>query len=617
MKRDVENMICLGLAGLLCICLFSQQPVYAGNISETYKYAWSENAGWQNWASTNAQATVETTYLTGYVWAENTGWIKLGVDAGGPYANTDATNWGVNRDTGTGALSGYAWSENAGWVNFNPTYGGITISTDTNKFDGYAWGERVGWIHFQNASPEYYVMHYSVPAVSAGSATSVTSSSATLSGTVNPNGASTTVVFEYGTTTGYGNTVTASESPLSGISGQSASKVLVGLAPNTTYHFRVKATNSMGTTYGSDVSFVTSADAPSASTSEATSVTSGSATLNGAVNPNGTSTAVVFEYGTTTGYGSTATAGQSPLSGSGSQAVSKGIAGLAPGTTYHCRVKATNSKGTAYGSDVSFTTSPTAPTGATGSAAPVGSSTATLNGTVNPNGASTTVLFEYGATTNYGSTVTADQSPATGTSSQSVSKEISGLSPATTYHFRVKATNSAGTASGSDGSFTTAASGPHNRYQRGQSRVRRLCNPERHGQPERGLNNRDLRIWHHHWLRQLSDCRPGHNDRNILSVGKCGDQRAQCQYHILFPNQGCKQRGDLIWERPVVYNRFSGSGSCDRFSRIREYGRCHVQRYGQPERIGDNPLFSVRKNRKLWLIDNACECGIGIDSNIR
>ena len=384
---------------------------------------------------------------------------------------TSATSGGTVTDGGGSAAvsaRGVCWSTSA-----NPTVTGghTTDGTGTGSFTSSMTGLSPGTVYHVRAyatnsegvgygSDMSFTTSAEAPSAATDAATSVTTGSAGLNGTVNANGASTTVEFEYGTTTGYGNMVTASESPLSGISSQPVSKAISGLTSNTTYHFRVKATNSMGTTHGSDVSFVTSADAPSASTSEATSVTSGSATLNGAVNPNGTATEIIFEYGTTTSYGNTATAGQSPLSGSGSQAVSKGITGLAPGTTYHCRVKATNSKGTAYGSDVSFTTSPTAPTGATGSAAPVGSSTATLNGTVNPNGASTTVLFEYGATTNYGSTVTADQSPATGTSSQSVSKEISGLSPATTYHFRVKATNSAGTASGSDGSFTTAASGP-------------------------------------------------------------------------------------------------------------------------------------------------------------
>jgi len=128
-----------------------------GNISNTYKYAWSENSGWENFHPTHGGVTVHDTYLSGYAWAENIGWIKLG-SGSGPYTNTTSANWGVNRDSSTGALSGYAWSENARWIKFNPTYGGVTINTSTGKFDGYAWGENIGWVHFQNSSPEYYVM---------------------------------------------------------------------------------------------------------------------------------------------------------------------------------------------------------------------------------------------------------------------------------------------------------------------------------------------------------------------------------------------------------------------------------------------------------------------------
>ena len=98
-----------------------------------------------------------------------------------------------------------------------------------------------------------------------------------------------------------------------------------------------------------------------------------------------------------------------------------------------------------------------APSAITGSATSVASTSATLNGTVNPNGASTTVFFEYGPTTSYDSTATAAQSPLTGTSSQSVSASLTGISAATTYHFRVKATNSAGTNYGNDQTFTTSA----------------------------------------------------------------------------------------------------------------------------------------------------------------
>ncbi|MGA3086229.1 MAG: hypothetical protein ABSE95_15770 [Thermodesulfobacteriota bacterium] len=82
---------------------------------------------------------------------------------------------------------------------------------------------------------------------------------------------------------------------------------------------------------------------------------------------------------------------------------------------------------------------------------------ATLNGTVNANNASTTVTFQYGLTTAYGSTVTADQSPVTGTSDTAVSKGITGLSENTTYHYRAVGVNSVGTTNGEDMTFTTSS----------------------------------------------------------------------------------------------------------------------------------------------------------------
>lgn len=94
------------------------------------------------------------------------------------------------------------------------------------------------------------------PAVSTGSATSATASSATLGGTVNPEGQATTYQFEYGLTTAYG-TTTASTSAGSGTSAMPVMAMVASLAPNTTYHFRLVATNASGTTLGSDKTFKT------------------------------------------------------------------------------------------------------------------------------------------------------------------------------------------------------------------------------------------------------------------------------------------------------------------------------------------------------------------------
>src|SRR6266496_380099 len=98
------------------------------------------------------------------------------------------------------------------------------------------------------------------------------------------------------------------------------------------------------------------------------------------------------------------------------------------------------------------TATPT-PVVTTSPATNVASFSATLNGSLNPHGLATTVYFEYGTTTSYGST-TANQTK-TGNTYQNVAASISGLAAITAYHFRIVATNSAGTAYGSDRSFAT------------------------------------------------------------------------------------------------------------------------------------------------------------------
>ena len=142
----------LGLAGV------AVRAQAEGNIDTANKFAWSEAAGWLNFAPTHGGVTVlleKSGYLSGYAWAENIGWIKLGSDAGGPYANTGADDWGVNLNEG--ALSGFAWSETCGWINFSPTHGQVTVNVISGEFDGYAWSENLGWIHFRNDAPAYAV----------------------------------------------------------------------------------------------------------------------------------------------------------------------------------------------------------------------------------------------------------------------------------------------------------------------------------------------------------------------------------------------------------------------------------------------------------------------------
>lgn len=97
------------------------------------------------------------------------------------------------------------------------------------------------------------------------------------------------------------------------------------------------------------------------------------------------------------------------------------------------------------------------PTVTTGSATSVSSGTATLNGTVNPNGI-TIYYFEYGTTTDYGSTTT-EMDAGSGTDDTPFSADLTGLTAGTIYHFRLVATNSAGTSYGNDATFTTSIAG--------------------------------------------------------------------------------------------------------------------------------------------------------------
>jgi uncharacterized protein (TIGR02145 family) len=107
------------------------------------------------------------------------------------------------------------------------------------------------------------------------------------------------------------------------------------------------------------VSFTTLCTVPSATTNAATNVVITSATLNGTVNANSFSTTVTFEFGTTSSYGLTITATQSPVTGSSNIVVNAGVVTLPQNTLYHYRVKTVNCGGTTYGSDKTFTTAPT------------------------------------------------------------------------------------------------------------------------------------------------------------------------------------------------------------------------------------------------------------------
>jgi 6,7-dimethyl-8-ribityllumazine synthase len=191
------------------------------------------------------------------------------------------------------------------------------------------------------------------PTVTTKSASTIRDTTATLNGSVNPLGQSTNAYFEYGTSTSYG----AKSSVQSVGSGKNSTNVAIGISGLTrgaTYHFRIVAQNSTGTSTGSDQTFTTTGP-PGITVGAVTSVTYSTATLNAALDSRGHTTTWYFDYGTTTSYG-LKTASHSQGATPGSHNVTFGIGGLNAGTVYHFRLVATNSSGTSVGPDSAFTT---------------------------------------------------------------------------------------------------------------------------------------------------------------------------------------------------------------------------------------------------------------------
>jgi hypothetical protein len=208
------------------------------------------------------------------------------------------------------------------------------------------------------------------PTVTTTAATLVSATGAVLTGSVTDVGEHiTSIQFEHGTTTGtYDSPVNATPASLTATPGtpqtENPTYALTGSC-NTTYYYRIKATDTNQTNNGSEQSFTTNVctSGPTVTTNTATSVTGTSATLNGSVTDVGQDvTGISFEYGTTTSYGSNGTASVTSITATPgtpqTETPTSTITGLTcGGTTYHFRITATDATKTNNGTDQTFTTS--------------------------------------------------------------------------------------------------------------------------------------------------------------------------------------------------------------------------------------------------------------------
>jgi hypothetical protein len=298
------------------------------------------------------------------------------------------------------------------------------------------------------------------PSVTGLAASSITATSAQLNASVVPNGLATAVSFNYGPDTGYGQT-TASNNLTTGLTtAQNVGIVAGGFAPGTTNHFQAVAANTDGTVLGPDEVFTNQPSNPTVFTTNAANISSVSATLQGIVLPNGSTTMAYFLYGPTVSYGRVSTTNTISTYLTSLSSVSIGISNLQPATTNHFRLVATNSYGTGAGADFTLTNQPAAPLPATLAASSIVATGATLNGTVIPNGLATTAYYQYGPDTNYGNFSATNTLSTLLTSTDSVPEAVTGLQPGTTNHFQLIAANSDGTNYGADLSWINAANAP-------------------------------------------------------------------------------------------------------------------------------------------------------------
>jgi hypothetical protein len=236
---------------------------------------------------------------------------------------------------------------------------------------------------------------------------------------------------------------------------------IANLTAGTTYYLRAYATNKNGTTYGEQRIFTTTTvniSLPVVSTDEVSDITDATATCGGNVTSDGNSVVTAKGVCWSTSQ-NPEISGNHTSDGSGIGSFTSNISGLTANTTYYVRAYATNSAGTAYGEEKTFTTTSinsSLPVVATNAVSNITSNSATCGGNVTSDGNSAVTAKGVCWSTSQNPTI-ANSKTNDGQGLGQFISSITGLTTGTTYYVRAYATNSNGTAYGVQRTFTTNA----------------------------------------------------------------------------------------------------------------------------------------------------------------
>ena len=393
--------------------------------------------------TTTTVTDIGTTYASsGGIIVSNGG---VAITASGICWSTTTLPTTANSKTNVGATSGTFLSSISG-LTANTTYYVRAYATNTI---GTAYGNQVSFTTTAAAT---------VPTLTTIKSSDIQTTTATINGEITSNGGATITVSGVCWSTSSLPTILNSKTT-DGTSTGLYSSLLTGLTANTMYYARAYATNSVGTAYGAEVVFTTNPvfTLPTLITYTADNIGGTTASSGGEISSNGGTpiTASGICWSTST---SPTTSNSKTSQGFTIGAFGSTLTGLTANTTYYVRAYATNSVGTAYGNQISFTTNAanSIPTITTTAASSIAQTTAISGGTISTNGGATITASGICWSTS-ASPTTSDSKTTYGIFSGSFSSTLTGLTANTTYYVRAYATNSVGTAYGNQISFTTLA----------------------------------------------------------------------------------------------------------------------------------------------------------------